>query len=122
MSDRLLISLIFIFAFCSFQGYHTDSHGVYSTIDDVEGDFISRKGSGFANSYLGSNSLGTLGKRSVKTGKSFGREFKCKIILWHFNGLEIRFYFSLLCCCFVAGITAIPRTAFLILFARSGLF
>ena len=121
MSDRLLISLIFIFAFCSFQGYHTGSHGVYSTIDDVEGDFISRKGSGFANSYLGSNSLGTLGKRSVKTGKSFGREFKCKIILWDFNGLEIRFY-SLLCCCFVAGITAIPRTAFLILLARSGLF
>ncbi|XP_020608520.1 transcription factor 12-like isoform X3 [Orbicella faveolata] len=45
------------------RGYHTDSHGVYSTIDDVEGDFISRKGSGFANSYLGSNSLGTLGYR-----------------------------------------------------------
>jgi len=62
MSDRLLIPLIFIFTlFCSFQGYHTDSHGVYSTIDD-ESDFISRKGSSFANSYLGSNSLGTLGK------------------------------------------------------------
>ncbi|XP_078356519.1 transcription factor 4-like isoform X3 [Oculina patagonica] len=45
------------------RGYHTDSHGVYSTIDDVESDFISRKGSGFANSYLGSNSLGTLGYR-----------------------------------------------------------
>ena len=62
MSDRLLISLIFIFAFfCSFQGYHSDSHGVYSTIDDVESDFISRKGSSFTNSYLGSNSLG-IGK------------------------------------------------------------
>ena len=61
MSERLLISLTFIFVFCSFQGYQTDGHGVYSTIDDVEGDFISRKGSSFASSYLGSNSLG-IGK------------------------------------------------------------
>ena len=31
----------------------------------IEGDFISRKGAGFTNSYLGSNSLGTLGKSIV---------------------------------------------------------
>lgn len=54
-----------MFLFCTFQAYHTDSHGVYSTIEDVEGDFISRKGAGFTNSYLGSNSLGTLGKSIV---------------------------------------------------------
>ena len=61
MSDRLLISLIFIFVFFLFQGYQTDGHGVYSTIEDVESDFISRKGSSFASSYLSSNSLG-IGK------------------------------------------------------------
>lgn len=55
------------------RGYHTDNHGVYSTIDDVEGDFISRKGAGFTNSYLGSNSLGTLGYReSGLTGSQAG--------------------------------------------------
>ncbi|XP_058948125.1 transcription factor 4-like isoform X1 [Pocillopora verrucosa] len=55
------------------RAYHTDSHGVYSTIEDVEGDFISRKGAGFTNSYLGSNSLGTLGYReSGLTGSQAG--------------------------------------------------
>ncbi|XP_027046898.1 transcription factor 12-like isoform X2 [Pocillopora damicornis] len=55
------------------RAYHTDSHGVYSTIEDVEGDFISRKGAGFTNSYLDSNSLGTLGYReSGLTGSQAG--------------------------------------------------
>ncbi|XP_068710592.1 transcription factor 12-like isoform X3 [Montipora capricornis] len=45
------------------RGYHTDGHSVYTTIDDVDSDFITRKGSTFANSYLGSNALGTLGYR-----------------------------------------------------------
>ncbi|XP_029197868.2 transcription factor 4-like isoform X4 [Acropora muricata] len=45
------------------RGYHTDGHSVYTTIDDVDGDFITRKGSSFANSYLSSNALGSLGYR-----------------------------------------------------------
>lgn len=42
-----------------------DSYGVYSMIEDVEGDFIFCKGVGFINLYFGLNFLGILGKSIV---------------------------------------------------------